>query len=73
MHDGRFNRLSEVLKYYTSDNKNQAASLSPLIKKINLTPNEKVDLLIFLLTLSDKSFLNNPKHAFPKDLFLKTY
>ena len=73
MHDGRFNRLSEVLKYYTSDNKNQAAYLSPLIKKINLTPNEKVDLLIFLLTLSDKSFLNNPKHAFPKDLFLKTY
>lgn len=73
MHDGRFNRLSEVLKYYTSDNKNQAASLSPLIKKINLTPNEKVDLLIFLLTLSDKSFLNNPKYAFPKNLFLKTY
>jgi len=70
MHDGRFNRLTEVLKHYTSDNKNHASSASPLLEKINLTPNEKVDVLVFLLTLSDRSFLNNPNYAFPKDLFL---
>jgi len=70
MHDGRFNRLTEVMKHYTSGNKNHAATSSPLLEKINLTANEKVDVLVFLLTLSDKSFLNNPQNAFPQDLFL---
>lgn len=70
MHDGRFNRLTEVLKHYTSGNKNHAMNSNPLLNTINLTANEKVDVLVFLLTLSDKAFLNNPQYAFPKDLIL---
>lgn len=66
MHDGRFKKLSDVLKHYTSGinyNKTLAIQLqNPLI----LSSNDKVDLTAFLLTLTDKSFLFNPKHTFPK-------
>ena len=68
MHDGRFKRLSEVLDHYTSAVK-QAATLSPqLRKKIVLNANDKVDLMAFLLTLSDKEFLFDPKFSFPKEV-----
>lgn len=68
MHDGRFSKLSEVIKHYTSiisDNTN----VSPeLINNIKLSSSDKVDLISFLLTLSDKKFVFNPQHNFPKQL-----
>jgi len=33
---------------------------------IVLTSNEKVDIINFLLTLSDKEFVFNPKYHYPK-------
>lgn len=67
MHDGRFKRLSQVLKHYTSDMV-ESATLAPVLQKgLELSPSEQVDVIAFLLTLSDKTFLFNPDHAFPRD------
>ncbi len=67
MHDGRFKRLSDVINHYTNGI-NQSKTLSKqLLKPINLTSNDKVDLISFLLTLSDKEFLFNPKYGYIRD------
>lgn len=69
MHDGRFKTLSAVINHYTQA-KTQTNTLAISLKKpIPLTANEKVDLIAFLLTLSDKDFIFNPRYAYPKDLF----
>jgi cytochrome c peroxidase len=69
MHDGRFKNLSQVLNHYTNGivyNKQISKELqSPLI----LSSNEKVDIVAFLLTLSDKEFLFNPQYSYPKEVF----
>ena len=66
MHDGRFKTMAAVLKHYTSGIK-QSHTLSVYLQKpIVLSSNDKVDLTAFLLTLTDKSFLFNPKYGFPK-------
>lgn len=64
MHDGRFKRLSEVLKHYTAGIIH-TPTLSPhLATPIALTSNEKVDLIAFLLTLSDKSFVFDKRFGY---------
>jgi len=72
MHDGRFKKLSQVLTHYTTGivkNKNLSNELQ---KPIVLNSNEKVDIIAFLLTLTDKSFLYNPKHSYQKEVLLET-
>lgn len=69
MHDGRFKKLSQVINHYTSGIQPGLTLARELQKPIVLTSNEKVDLLAFLLTLSDKSFVFNPDFAYPKDFF----
>jgi cytochrome c peroxidase len=59
MHDGRFRKLRDVINYY--------AETTALQQKIELTPNEKIDLLAFLFTLTDRDFLFNPMFGFPMD------
>lgn len=66
MHDGRFKRLSEVLKHYTSGVRQSNTLANDLQKPIVLTSNEKVDIIAFLLTLTDKSFLFNPNFSYPR-------
>ena len=57
MHDGRFKKLGEVLNHYSNGIK-QSETLSGKLKSgLTLSANEKVDLMAFLLTLSDKQFL----------------
>jgi len=70
MHDGRFKRIYEVINHYTNIKDSKTLSLK-LKKPIVLTSNEKVDLTAFLLTLTDKEFLFNPKFGFPKEVLLK--
>lgn len=68
MHDGRFRRLSEVINHYT-DSLVSSKTLDPLLsEKIKLSGNEKVDLISFLLTLSDKEFVLSSKHNYPKEI-----
>ena len=72
MHDGRFKKLSEVMNHYTSGII-QSKTLAPELKeKIKLTENEKVDLISFLLTLSDKEFVFNSNHTYPKEIISST-
>ncbi|MER3329398.1 MAG: cytochrome c peroxidase, partial [Candidatus Kapaibacterium sp.] len=61
MHDGRFRKLKDVLNHYTSN-----PSLSK-DKAIELSSNDKADLIAFLLTLNDREFVFNPKHQFPRE------
>lgn len=58
MHDGRFKKLREVLNHYAQN---------PVLKSgAELGPDEKTELLAFLLTLTDRSFLFNPDFSFPR-------
>jgi cytochrome c peroxidase len=66
MHDGRFKRLAEVLNHYTNGIQQSNTLANQLEHGILLTSNEKVDLITFLLTLSDKDFVFNPKFQYPR-------
>lgn len=64
MHDGRFKTLGQVLNNYIRGIQH-GPTLSPALKKgIYLTPDEKVDMVAFLLTLSDKEFLRDKRFSF---------
>ncbi len=69
MHDGRFKKISQVLNHYTNGVVHTKTLFKELQKPIVLTSNEKVDVIAFLLTLTDKSFLFSPKHSYPKNIF----
>ncbi len=69
MHDGRFKKMYDVLNHYTSGI-SKSKSLSPILQKpILLTSKEKVDMVAFLLTLTDRHFLYNPDYGYPKNIF----
>ncbi|KAG1661945.1 Methylamine utilization protein MauG [Nymphon striatum] len=66
MHDGRFATLEEVVEHYNSgvqdhpnlDNRLQQNG-NPV--RMNLSDQEKQDLVAFMLTLTDDVFVNDPK------------
>jgi cytochrome c peroxidase len=66
MHDGRFKTLTDVVKHYNSlgNNKNLPKELA---QPMNLSDNDRVDLVAFLQTLTDKEFLYNKRFSFPKE------
>jgi cytochrome c peroxidase len=66
MHDGRFKTLTEVVKHYNSGIKKSTTLSKELEKPMNLTDNERTELVAFLKTLTDKTFLFNTKYAYPK-------
>lgn len=70
MHDGRFKKLLDVLNHYSSGIKPGKTLSNQLKQNIELTSNDKVDLMAFLLTLSDKKFLFDSKFAYPKEVFI---
>lgn len=57
MHDGRIITLEEVVDHYTSGSHH--IHVDPSISSISLSASEKTDLVNFLKTLTDHSFLNN--------------
>ena len=66
MHDGRFKTLTEVVKHYNSGiNKSKTLS-KELQQPMNLSDNERTELVAFLKTLTDKTFLFNTKYAYTK-------
>ena len=71
MHDGRFKKLSEVLNHYTKGIQHNSTLAKELEEPIELSSNEKVDLIAFLLTLTDKEFLFNRDYSYPRAFFLK--
>lgn len=66
MHDGRFRSLKSVINHYTLQNVNATTIDTTLKMGIYLSKKERIDLLAFLLTLSDKEFVFNQEFAFPK-------
>lgn len=66
MHDGRFKTLNEVVKHYNSGIFKSQTLAKQLQKPMNLTDNQRTELIAFLKTLSDTEFLFNPKFSYPR-------
>lgn len=70
MHDARFKTLEEVVEHYNSGVK-RSSTLDPIMTKagkqngLNLTDKEKSELVAFLNTLTDSSYITNPKLSKP--------
>jgi cytochrome c peroxidase len=70
MHDGRFKTLEEVVDHYNSGLKNSSTVDPTLLYPINsgglqLTDEDKRDLVAFLKTLTDEVLLTNPEYSDP--------
>jgi cytochrome c peroxidase len=66
MHDGRIESPLEALDHYT-DGIVQSPTLDPLLRKgLPITTSDKLYLLEFLRTLTDSTFVNDPKFAQPQ-------
>ena len=65
MHDGRFYSLGQVIEHYRTGIQQSSTLDSSLEKGIQFTPKEKYDLVLFLGTLTDSSFLKNQRFAQP--------
>lgn len=69
MHDGRFNTLEEVVDHYNGEVENSStvnpALLGTTTTGLMLDAQEKQDLVNFLKTLTDETFLNNPEYKSP--------
>ena len=69
MHDGRFATLREVLEHYNTGVK-QSPTIDPLMQYnvdpgLGLSDQDIDDLIAFLHTLTDETYLNNPDYQDP--------
>lgn len=69
MHDGRFRTLEEVLDFY-SEGVNESYNIDSKMQYahqggVRLTKDEKVQIVTFLKTLTDTTFLTNPAFGNP--------
>jgi len=71
MHDGRYKTLQQVLNHYTNGIHHSTTLAMQLQQSVQLTSNQKVDIVAFLLALTDKDFLFNPKYSYPREIFGK--
>lgn len=62
MHDGSLRTLREVVDHYDRGGQGHA-NTDPTIHPLHLTEAEKSDLVSFLNSLTDDSFLTDPRHA----------
>lgn len=58
MHDGRFDTLEEVIEHYNAGG-HYALNVNPNVRKLKLNEQHKKDLIAFLHTLTDYSFLKD--------------
>lgn len=83
MHDGSITSLSEVVDFYAAGGRNITEGhfqgdgrnnplKSKFIKGFSLTGEEKEDLINFLKTLTDHTFLSDPQHVIIEDKALKS-
>jgi cytochrome c peroxidase len=77
MHDGSMLNLKEVVDFYAAGGRHITSGLyagdgrlnpykSDLISRINLTEQDKSDLVSFLNALTDEKFIKNPKFSNPQ-------
>lgn len=67
MHDGRFKKLLEVLNHYTDGVQHNTTLDTRLQTPIILSHEQKIDLVAFLLTLTDRDFLFDGRFGFPRE------
>ncbi len=71
MHDGRFATLEEVIEFYNSGINENSPNIAPELLQdglafgLNMTQQDKDDLLAFLNALTDNDMINNPAYASP--------
>lgn len=69
MHDGRFKSLDEVLDFYSKGVQQKSPNIDehmvPFGKGLYLSDAQKADLVAFLKTLTDSSFISNPAFSDP--------
>lgn len=67
MHDGRFKTLEEVVNHYASGGHyaDNVDPFIPQIKTINMNSTQKRQIIAFLKSFTDTSFVNNPKLQSP--------
>ncbi|MCO6495962.1 MAG: cytochrome-c peroxidase [Bacteroidetes bacterium] len=71
MHDGRFATLEEVIDFYAQGVHANSPNIDPQMdqipKGLNLTTQQKSDLIEFLKSFTDSEFVNNPNFSNPFD------
>ena len=71
MHDGRFATLEDVIEHYDSGVDSLSPNLDPemfhFAEGLELTNQEKADLIAFLKTFTDDEFLTNPDFSDPNE------
>ena len=71
MHDGRYTSLEQVIEFYNSGVKQTSQNIDPLMtlpykeNGLQLSQQDKDDLLLFLKTLTDTAYIHNPELAKP--------
>jgi len=65
MHDGRFHTLKQVLDHYSQKLYTIPGADKALAKGASLTETDKADIIAFLKTLTDKTFLYDRRFADP--------
>jgi cytochrome c peroxidase len=68
MHDGRYAKLNEVVRHYATGDFSESASVEMSQVKA-MSEEQRVDLMAFLLTLSDSAFVFDKRHQYPFKLF----
>lgn len=64
MHDGSIFSIGQVLDHYADKIDTSSVLLDPFLRrKMNMVTKDKFDLLYFLLTLNDTSFIRNPLYS----------
>ncbi|MBL7754519.1 MAG: c-type cytochrome [Chitinophagaceae bacterium] len=67
MHDGRFEALKTVVRFYATGRRCLPYGGDTVIFT-QFSPRQEAELMAFLLTLSDSSFIFNTKHQYPHHL-----
>jgi cytochrome c peroxidase len=62
MHDGSLATLRDVIDFYSRGGQGHP-NTDPTIRPLNLSGQEKEDLLAFLGSLTDEGFVKNPRFA----------
>ena len=65
MHDGRFKNLDEVVEHYSKGIKQHPNLDGRLRQPFNFNAGQKASLVAFMKTLSDRTFVTDPKFTDP--------
>ncbi len=70
MHDGRFKTLEEVINHYSTEVHYENPNIHPQMAahggiQLNLSQNQKDDLLAYLRSMTDSTFITNPAYSNP--------